>query len=87
MLFSNDYLVIKSIFIVQRYIPMLENVLLKEEKVDINGNKKHILVMELLASIQPLMLFQQEIGSPLSVHTVLKFALPGSILWQKIAVS
>lgn len=87
MLFSNDYLVIKSIFIVQRYIPMLENVLLKEEKVDINGNKKHILVMELLASIQPLMLFQQEIDSPLSVHTVLKFALPGSILWQKIAVS
>ncbi|XP_033197912.1 uncharacterized protein LOC117160921 [Bombus vancouverensis nearcticus] len=73
--------------IADKYIPMLENVLLKEEKVDINGNKKHILVMELLASIQPLMLFQQEIGSPLSVHTVLKFALPGSILWQKIALS
>lgn len=66
---------------------MLENVLLKEEKVDINSNKKNILVMELLASIQPLMLFQQEIASPLSVHTVLKFAIPGSILWQKIAVS
>ncbi|KAK9301262.1 hypothetical protein QLX08_006336 [Tetragonisca angustula] len=73
--------------VADRYIPILENVLLKEEKININGNKKSIMAMELLASIQPLILFQQKIDSPLSVHNVLKFALPGSVLWQKIALS
>lgn len=73
--------------VADRYIPTLENVLLKEEKININGNKKNIMAMELLASIQPLILFQQKIDSPLSVHNVLNFALPGSVLWQKIAVS
>ncbi|KOX79847.1 hypothetical protein WN51_11458 [Melipona quadrifasciata] len=73
--------------VADRYIPTLENVLLKEEKININGNKKSITAMELLASIQPLILFQQKIDSPLSVHNVLKFALPGSVLWQKIALS
>lgn len=87
MLFNSDRIIIKLIFIVKRYIPTLENVLLKEEKININGNKKTIMAMKLLASIQPLILFQQKIDSPLSVHNVLKFALPGSVLWQKIAVS
>lgn len=75
------------IFIIERYIPILENVLLKEEKASIDGDKKTIMAMELLASVQPLILFQQELESPLSVHYFLKFALPGSFLWQKIAVS
>lgn len=61
--------------------------LLKEDKENIDGSKKKIIAMELLASIQPLILFQQELQSPFSVHSVLKYALPSSILWQKIAVS
>lgn len=80
-------MILKSIFNVKRYIPTLENVLLKEEKENIDSSKKRIIAMELLASVQPLILFQQELQSPLSVHSVLKFALPSSILWQKIAVS
>ncbi|XP_006614396.1 uncharacterized protein LOC102674875 [Apis dorsata] len=70
-----------------KYIPTLENVLLKEDKENIDDNKKRILAMELLASIQPLILFQQELQSPLSVHSVLKYALSSSILWQKIALT
>ncbi|OAD54356.1 hypothetical protein WN48_08070 [Eufriesea mexicana] len=72
--------------IADKYIPILENVLLKEEKANIDGDKKTLMAMELLASVQPLILFQQELESPLSVHSFLKFALPGSFLWQKIAL-
>lgn len=72
---------------IERYIPTLESVLLKEEKENIDGSKKKLMVMELLASIQPLIFFQHGPESPLSVENVLKFAPPGSALWQKIIVS
>lgn len=46
------------------------------------------MVVELLASIQPLIFFQHEIGHVLSVQSVLRYyALPGSVIWQQIAVS
>lgn len=43
--------------------------------------------MELIAGVQPLLFFQQESNSPLSLEKVLQFALPGSVLWLRIAVS
>lgn len=61
--------------------------LLKEEKESINGEKKKTMAMELLASIQPLIFFQHGTDSSLSIENVLKYAPPGSALWQKIAVS
>ncbi|XP_076243493.1 uncharacterized protein LOC143184856 [Calliopsis andreniformis] len=73
--------------IADKYIPTLESVLLKEEKENIDGNKKRIMAMELLASIQPLIFFQHGPESPLSVENVLKFAPPGSALWQRIALA
>ncbi|CAK9799283.1 hypothetical protein ANTQUA_LOCUS1949 [Anthophora quadrimaculata] len=73
--------------VADKYIPTLENVLLKEDKGIVDGSKKKIMAMELLASIQPLIFFQHEMDSPLSVHTVLKFAPSGSTLWQKIALA
>ncbi|XP_012150937.1 uncharacterized protein LOC100879608 [Megachile rotundata] len=73
--------------VADKYIPTLENVLLKEEKENVDGSKKKIMAMELIASIQPLIFFQHEPQSPLSIHTILNFAPPGSALWQKIALS
>lgn len=60
---------------------------LKEEKENTDGRKKRMMAMELLASIQPLIFFQHEPESPLSIENVLRFAPFGSALWEKIAVS
>ncbi|XP_076752456.1 uncharacterized protein LOC143424337 isoform X1 [Xylocopa sonorina] len=73
--------------IADKYIPALENVLLREEKQNMDVNKKRTMAMELLASVQPLIFFQQELESPLSVHTILQFSPPGTVLWQKIALA
>ncbi|XP_076635158.1 uncharacterized protein LOC143348592 [Colletes latitarsis] len=73
--------------VADKYIPTLENVLLKEEKENIVGNKKKTAAMELLASVQPLIFFQHEAESALSVDNVLIHAPPGSALWQRIALA
>lgn len=73
--------------IADKYIPTLENVPLKEEKENTDGRKKRMMAMELLASIQPLIFFQHEPASPLSIENVLRFAPFGSALWEKIALA
>ncbi|XP_033342571.2 uncharacterized protein LOC117229842 [Megalopta genalis] len=70
-----------------KYLPIIESVLLKEEKENIDGEKTKTMAMELLASIQPLIFFQHEADSPLSAENVLKYASPGSALWQRIALA
>lgn len=59
----------------------------KEEKEVIDNNRKRTVAMELLTTIQPLILFQSNSQSPLSVESILNSAPPGSILWKLIAVS
>ncbi|XP_053983275.1 uncharacterized protein LOC128886913 isoform X2 [Hylaeus anthracinus] len=73
--------------VADKYIPTLENVLLREEKEITVGSKKKTTAMELLASVQPLIFFQHESESALSVENVLKYAPPGSALWQRIALA
>ncbi|XP_031835493.2 uncharacterized protein LOC116428242 [Nomia melanderi] len=73
--------------VADKYFPILENVLLKEEKESVDGEKKKTMAMELLASIQPLIFFQHGPDSSLSIENVLKYAPPGSALWQKIALA
>lgn len=86
-MYGSDRHVLKLIFTFKRYIFTLETMFIKEEKKNSECNKKKAMAMELIASIQPLMFFQLEIESPLCVQTILRFAQPGSAVWQKIAVS
>ena len=65
---------------------MLEGILLQEMK-DGTEIKKRLMAMELIAGVQPLVFFQQENNSPLSLEQILEFASPGSVLWHRIAVS
>lgn len=75
-------------FNVDRYIHRLEDVFLKDEKENIDSHKKRIMAVELLACIQPLIFFQYDSTHVLSIQNVLYcYALPGSAIWQRIAVS
>lgn len=50
--------------------------------------KKRIMAIELLASVQPLIFFQHEAEHILSIQNILEYyALPGSAIWQRVAVS
>lgn len=66
---------------------MLESVLLKDDNT-IDIWKKRTMVVELLASIQPLIFFENEVKHVLSIQNVLRYyASPASAIWQQIAVS
>ncbi|KAG7207442.1 hypothetical protein KM043_009084 [Ampulex compressa] len=71
--------------VADKYMPTLQEILLKDEKENIDHNKKKTMAMELLASVQPLVFFQQESSSFLSIGNILHYAPPGSALWQRIA--
>lgn len=73
--------------VADKFTPMLEGVMLKNEQESIAINKKRTTALELLAGVQPLVFFRQEPGATLSLENVLKFAVPGSALWEQIAVS
>lgn len=46
------------------------------------------MAIELLASVQPLIFFQREAEHILSIQNILEYyALPGSDIWQRVAVS
>lgn len=66
----------------------MESVLLKDEKENVEFNKKKIMAVELLASIQPLRFFQRKAEHVLSIENILNlYASPGSSIWQQIIVS
>lgn len=71
----------------RRFVPMLENVLLTDEKQSPEINKKRMTAMELLAAVQPLTFFHSDPESPLSLENILRYAPAGSTLWERIAVS
>lgn len=74
--------------IADKYIPVLENVLLKSETESIDLYKKRIMAVELLASIQPLVFFQHEASHTLSIQNILYYyASSGSVIWQRMALS
>ncbi|XP_024882287.1 uncharacterized protein LOC112461317 [Temnothorax curvispinosus] len=74
--------------IADKYIPTLENVLLKSETESIDLYKKRIMSVELLASIQPFIFFQHEPAHTLSIQNILYYyASSGSIIWQRIALT
>lgn len=73
---------------VDRYIPTLQSVLLKNEIDSVDHYKKRIMAVELLASLQPLIFFQHEAEHTLSIqNTLYYYASSGSIIWEQIAVS
>lgn len=73
---------------VDKFVPMLKDVLLKDEKDNsVAIKKKRMTAMELLAGVQPLVYFQEKSGSPLSLENILPVAKSGSTFWQQIAVS
>lgn len=72
--------------VADKYIPTLENVL-KDEKKITDATKKRAIAIELLACIQPLIFFREQIRSPLSIRNILNFAPAGSVLWQRIAIA
>lgn len=59
----------------------------QEVKDSFESRRKKLMAMELIAGVQPLLFFQQENNSPLSLENVLLFATPASVLWLRIAVS
>ncbi|XP_034949329.1 uncharacterized protein [Chelonus insularis] len=73
--------------VADKYVPMLESVLMKDEKDIFTTNKKRLTAMELLGGIQPLTFFQKEPESPLALNNILKNALPGTAFWYQIALS
>lgn len=74
--------------IADKFVPMLEGVLDKEEKLENPAiNKRKLTAMELLAEIQPLIFFQKEPESLLSLKNIFNSAQQGTALWQQIAVS
>ncbi|XP_028049684.1 uncharacterized protein LOC105838498 [Monomorium pharaonis] len=74
--------------IADKYIPTLQNVLLKSETESMDLYKKRIMAVELLASIQPLIFFQHEASHTLSIQNVLYYyASCGSIIWQRMALA
>lgn len=79
--------IINCAILANRYVPTLENVLFKSEVKNVDLYKKRIAVVELLASIQPLIFFQYESEHVISMRNILNYyALPGSVIWQQIAV-
>ncbi|XP_043268493.1 uncharacterized protein [Venturia canescens] len=73
--------------VADKFVPMLENVLLKEEKESPQINKKRMTAMELLAGVQPLIFYNREPQSLLSLENILRVAPVGSTLWERIAIS
>lgn len=59
----------------------------QEVKDSFESRRKKLMAMELIAGVQPLLFFQQENNSPLSLENVLSFATPASVLWLRLAVS
>ncbi|KAK0080750.1 hypothetical protein PV325_013377 [Microctonus aethiopoides] len=73
---------------VDKFVPMLKDVLLKDENDNsVAIKKKRMTAMELLAGVQPLVYFQEKSASPLSLENILPAAKSGSTFWQQIAVS
>ncbi|XP_012057996.1 PREDICTED: TAF6-like RNA polymerase II p300/CBP-associated factor-associated factor 65 kDa subunit 6L [Atta cephalotes] len=74
--------------IADKYIPTLENVLLKCEMENFEFYKKRIMAVELLASIQPLIFFQHDTAHTLSIQNILYYyASFGSVIWERIALA
>ncbi|KAL6431131.1 hypothetical protein ACFW04_007099 [Cataglyphis niger] len=74
--------------IADKYIPTLQNVLLKNEIDSVDHYKKRIMAVELLASLQPLIFFQHEAEHTLSIQNILYYyASSGSIIWEQIALA
>ncbi|XP_014474277.1 PREDICTED: uncharacterized protein LOC106744219 isoform X2 [Dinoponera quadriceps] len=74
--------------IADKYVPIMESVLLKDEKESVELNKKRVMAVELLASIQPLRFFQRNTEHVLSVRKILHlYATPSSSIWQQIALA
>ncbi|XP_008209531.1 uncharacterized protein LOC100680291 [Nasonia vitripennis] len=72
--------------VANRFIPTLKGVLVGREEQSFELKKKAI-ALELLAGVQPLIFLEEEADSPLSLVNVLNYAMPGSNMWHKIAVS
>lgn len=70
-----------------KFIPVLEGMLCQEVKDSFESRRKKLMAMELIAGVQPLLFFQHENNSPLSLENVLNFAAPGSVLWLRIAIA
>lgn len=68
-----------------RSITMMKCVLTNKNEQFYELNKKKI-ALELIAGVQPLIFLNEEVHSPLSLISVLKYATPGSAIWLKIAV-
>ncbi|KAK0178815.1 hypothetical protein PV327_007663 [Microctonus hyperodae] len=74
--------------VVDKFVPMLKDVLLKDEKDNsVAIKKKRMTAMELLAGVQPLVYFQEKPGTPLSLANILPSAKSGSTFWQQIALA
>lgn len=70
-----------------RFVPLLETILLKEETEKFHNDVKREMAMEILAGVQPLHLFQVDDHSSKSLSNVLEYASPGTVLWQRLALS
>ncbi|KAJ8679530.1 hypothetical protein QAD02_015317 [Eretmocerus hayati] len=72
--------------VANRSIPMLKNVLMKQDEQSF-GTKKRIVALELLAGVQPLIFLEEEDDSSFSLVNILKYATPGSNIWHKLALT
>ncbi|XP_015605386.1 uncharacterized protein LOC107272600 isoform X2 [Cephus cinctus] len=73
--------------VADKYIPVLENALVKKENENSEYVKNRITAMELLAGVQPLTFFQSPSHSVCSPENILLATTRGSTLWQRIAFS
>ncbi|XP_012282456.1 uncharacterized protein LOC105700835 [Orussus abietinus] len=73
--------------VADRFVPMLEHAILREEKENSETLKRKMTAMELLVGVQPLIYYQQDSASSLSLQNILPAAVPGSVLWHDFGLS
>ncbi|XP_012253083.2 uncharacterized protein LOC105684364 [Athalia rosae] len=70
-----------------RFVPFLESVLLRDDVELFQIDIKKQMAAELLAGVQPLQLYHLQNSVPQSFENILEHAVPGSVLWQRLALS
>ncbi|XP_046620346.1 uncharacterized protein LOC124305226 [Neodiprion virginianus] len=70
-----------------RFLPMLETILLREDNEKLKPDVKKEMAMEIMAGVQPLYFFQPDNNVPGFYKNVLEYALPGTSLWHRLALT
>ncbi|KAL7301618.1 hypothetical protein TKK_0005628 [Trichogramma kaykai] len=76
-------LMLKWPLVANKFIPKLKSII-KNDKYE---KKKKLIAFELIAGVDPLIFFKENVDHSLSLENVLMHGKPGTILWHKIALA